>query len=132
MEAGTFEGLLAGNVGDLRLGDHAHGADEKAAGMGTAIPCGDSPDTGVFLVFGAGYLGVELDVRPHIELIGDEAQVVLGFLPARVALRPGPFLQHFFGKGQAVVVALAVGGSAGVLVPRPGAANIIGAVEDFQ
>lgn len=93
---------------------------------------GNPPAPPAIEVAGFDNLGIELDMRPHPALVGDEMEVPVGFLPAGIALGPRPFLRQFLREGE-TVVALAVGGRAGVTVPCPGSANIRGLVEDpFQ
>ena len=124
VEARTLELAHAFELRDHRLGDHAHRADEVLAGVGLAIGRLDQPEPRRLLEIRSLDLGVQLDVRPHVAAIGDEVHVLQVLFPPGVAHRPLPLLQQLLRERQAVVVALAVTGSAGIAIPGPGAADV--------
>ena len=72
---------------------------------------------------GALDAGVELDVRPQVEAVGDMVGVFQNLRLRRVALAPVPFLLQFFGERIGILHALDVAARAGIAVPVPGAAD---------
>ena len=130
VEQRALETVHALDLRDHGLGNHAHAADEVLGSEDFAGGRFHFPDAAVLNIAGLGDLGVELDMRPHVAAVSDETHVAVGFLPARIALGPLPFLQQFLREGQAVVIAFAIGGGTGIAVPRPGAADVRCLVED--
>ena len=132
MEKRTFKLAHPLDVRDHGFRNHPHAAHEILAGKAVARACGHPPNSVINLIFGVDNFRVQLDVRPHIALVGNEAHVILRFLAAGIALGPGPFLQQLLGKGEAVIIAFAVRCRAGIAVLPPDPADIMGFLEEDE
>lgn len=78
--------------------------------------------------------GVELDLAPKVEAVGDVIDVTQDLGLRAVALRPKPFLLQLVGEGIRVFQALDVAAAARIAVPVPCAANPAAGLEaaDFE
>ena len=72
---------------------------------------------------------MKADIAPQIVAVGDETEIAQDFGLGRVFLRPFPRGLEFRIEGVAVVDGLNVAARAGIAVPVPGAADIVGLVE---
>src|SRR4051794_22488882 len=105
-------------------GEHAAAGDQepgvdRLAGVGL-----DGPAPGRLVVARAGDRGVEPDVLPEVETVGDVVQPALDLRLAGELLAPAPALVELFREEVLVDVALGVEAGTRVTVPVPGATDI--------
>jgi hypothetical protein len=75
---------------------------------------------------------VKADVAPQIIAVGDETEIAEDFRLGCVFLRPFPRALEFRVEGVAVIDGLNVAARAGIPVPVPGAADVIGLVDRYR
>ena len=121
----ALEPFLAGKAGEFRRRQLADRHDQEARVPGTPVVGGDSPTGGFFVILGAADAGIQLDVLPEIELVGNVVDVTQHLGLRGVTLAPAPFLLEFFGKHVGVVVALHIAARTGILVVVPDAADVV-------
>ena len=92
-----------------------------AAGQGVLLRGGDHPLVVLVVEAGGLHLGVELDIAPEIEAVGNVIEVAQDLRLRRVSLAPDPLVQQLVRERVAVVDALDIAACAGVAVPEPGA-----------
>ena len=113
----------------LGRGETAGGHDVIAAGYSRAIVGREQPAFRGLVPRRRRDLGVKADVAPQIIAVGDEAEVAQDFGLGRVFLRPLPRALQFRIEGVAVVDGLNVAACAGISVPVPGAADVVGLLQ---
>src|SRR5580704_5696080 len=90
----------------------------------------DFPASAGFLVMRRGHRGVELNVAPEVEPVGDVVQIPLGFRLAGEMFLPVPIVEQVLGKRVAVGPTFGVEPGAWVAVPIPGASDTGTGLED--
>ena len=131
VEDRSGESIGARERGDNRLRNHTHGADKIFGGMGLSVARDDIPEAGGVIEAGALNFSAQLEHRPERKLVQDKFQIGLRLFPARVSFCPGPLLQDFFRKSEAVIIGFAVCRGAGVAIPGPRSADLVGAIKHF-
>ena len=81
------------------------------------------PAAGRGIEQGGGHAGVELDIAPQVEPVGNMVDIAQDLRLGAVALRPGPLLLQIVVEGIGIFQALDVAARAGIAVPEPGAAD---------
>ena len=125
------EAVAAGELGQVRRRQAAHGGDEEAGREALAVLGVDQPAPGVVVPGRCRDRGPEADVAAQVEAVRDGLQVAQDLRLAREALAPRPLLEEVLGEpvGEAVEVALRVAPRARVAVPVPGAPDVVGRLE---
>ena len=93
---GPLKSLLSRVIGEHGLRNHAHGADKILGAMGFPTLSADIPQPRFIVELSTLNFCAQLEHGPQCKFVHDKFQVVLCLLPARVALAPGPLLQHLF------------------------------------
>ena len=122
----AFKVLDAVDLRRLWRGEAAGGHDVMATRDFCAIVGRDLPARGRLVPFRRGDLGAEADIAPEVVAIGDEAEVAQDFRLGGVFLGPRPGRLEFRIERIAVIDGLDVAARAGIAVPVPGAADVIG------
>ena len=113
----------------LGCGETAGGHDVVAAGNGRAIVRRKLPAFRGFFPCCRRDLGAKADVAPQVVAVGDEAEVAQDFGLGCVFLRPLPRALQLRIERVAVVDGLNVAARAGISVPVPGAADVVGLLQ---
>ena len=119
----ALERLDSRDLGILRNGQAAHGRDKESTADLAAPVGGDLPSRRRLVEDRSGDHGVELDVAPQVEAVGDVVGVPQHLGLGGEALRPVPLLFKLVAEPVGVVDALDVTAGAGVAVPVPRAAD---------
>ncbi len=117
------EAVPPGYVGDISGGNTANGGDEETGDEAFAALSGHGPEIAGRIERGALDAGIELDVLPQTETVGDMIEIAADFLMAGIALAPLPFLLQFLGEGIRIGKTLRIAARARVAVPVPSAAH---------
>ena len=125
----ALEVLDAIDLRRLGRGETAGGHDVVAAGYGRAIVGRELPAFRGLIPIRRRDLGAKADVAPQIIAVGDEAEVAQDFGLGCVFLRPLPRALQLRIEGVAVVDGLNVAACAGISVPVPGAADVVGLLQ---
>ncbi len=127
VEGGALEGVEALQLGQRRLAQAAHAADQDLGGevAGRAV---DLPQAALFAPGGLEQLVAEADVRRHAVFVGDAFQVGLDLRLGRAQARPVRVER----ERERVQVRGHVAGAARVAVVAPGPAETRGALEQHE
>ena len=119
----ALEAIEPLDVGHPRVRQAAGGEHDEFCSNHLAVGSRHRPQRSRLVEHGAVDAGVELDVGPQVETIGDVVGVFQNLGLRRVALAPVPFLLQLFGERIGILHALDVAARAGIAVPIPGAAD---------
>jgi hypothetical protein len=115
-----------GDRQDARRRDHERGHDLAA------VRGAKQPLRRVLVERHLDDLGVQEDVAPEVEAVGDEVQVALDLRLCRHRFGPHPLLLDLVGEAVGVLDALDVAARTRVPVEQPGASDRMGLLEDHR
>src|SRR6185295_8582077 len=107
-------------VGHVRRGQTANGGDEILCQEGAAVRRRHPPAICRLVIVRGDDAGLELDIAPEIEAVGNVIEIAPDLGVGGIALAPLPLLEQLLAKRIAIGVALGVAARTGVPVPVPG------------
>ena len=129
-QRGAREGVHTLDVGFERRGEDARRGDDERRGERLARFGFHRPRRVVLVERHRGDVGVEPDVAAQVQPIGDEVEVRLDLGLGGHRLRPHPLLLDLVGEAVGVLDALDVAARTGIPVEQPGAADLVGPLDD--